>query len=117
MNYRGGVVTGILSTLLVVTAGGLGWWFFVHKAPEPTRSSPPPIPAVVAKEDQFNTITLTDEAIKSLAIDTVPVVKKAMPRSRIYGGDVTIPPGRTIIVSAPFSGLLQALGKEMPLAG
>ena len=36
---------------------------------------------------------------------------RRMNRSRTYGGEVTLPTGASIIVSAPFSGTLQSPGK------
>src|SRR5262249_39452259 len=112
MTYRGGVVTGVLATLLVVgAAAGVGWLIF-GEAIRPSTPSPPPVPATVPKtasESQFNTVILKQEAEDSLHLSFGQVEKKPMPRSRFFGGEITIPPGNTIIVSAPFSGVLQTI--------
>ncbi len=111
MNYRTGVLTGVLFTLLVV-GGGVGVWWFVGPKPLPSANSPPAsAPATVAKplkEDQINTITLTPEAIARLALGTGLVERKAIRRARVYGGEVTIPPGQAITVSSPLSGTIKS---------
>ena len=74
--------------------------------------------AHIAKEDQLNTITLTEKAEERLGITTALVEVRAVRRSRTYGGEVTLPPGAMIVVSAPFNGTLQAAGKSaMPAVG
>ncbi len=117
MNYRSGVVTGILGSALLLGAMAAGWWLFVRQAAAETKKSTPPVPAIIAKEDQFNTITLTAEAEKSLAIKVGVIERKPMPRTRAYGGEVTIPPGQTIVVTAPFGGMVQTVSSEGLQAG
>ncbi len=59
-------------------------------------------------EAQLNTITLTAETEKRLAITLAPVEHKAVPNARLVGGEVVIPPGMTIDVTAPVAGTLAA---------
>ena len=40
-----------------------------------------------------------------------------MPRTRTFGGDVTAPPGQTILVAAPLNGTLKAPARGVPPAG
>ncbi|MCI0704418.1 MAG: HlyD family efflux transporter periplasmic adaptor subunit [Planctomycetia bacterium] len=118
MSYQKGLITGIIGTALVAGAAGGAAWFWVVKPRESAKSLPPPIPATVSKpfkEDQSTTFTITAEAETRLGIRTAPVVRKAMSRKRVYGGEVIIPPGRSVIVSAPLAGTLK-LGTA-PVAG
>ena len=111
MTYRQGLLTGIVSTALAAGAVGAGWWFAVAPPREQAKPSAPGVPATVAKpfkEDQVATVVLTAEADAKLAVRLAPVVRKPMPRTRVFGGEVMVPPGRSLIVSAPLAGTLKA---------
>lgn len=56
-------------------------------------------------------ITLTPKTVERLQISTVPAETKAMPRTRSLGGDVMIPDGKRIPVTAPLTGTLLQAGK------
>jgi len=116
MNYRLGFISGIVATLILV---GAGWWIMRPPREVAKIDGPPPPASVtkIAKEDQFNLITLTVEAEKRLAIQTGVVERKPMKRTRTYGGEVMIPPGHAIIVSAPLSGTLRLPSKGVVLPG
>jgi cobalt-zinc-cadmium efflux system membrane fusion protein len=120
MNYRSGVITGIAAALLVVGASfGIVWILFGSPI-EALKSPPPKTEATVpspAKEDQFNTVLLGPTAERVLNITTATATVQKLPRSRFYGGDVMIPNGRAIIVSAPVSGLVKATDKPIPKSG
>jgi multidrug efflux pump subunit AcrA (membrane-fusion protein) len=51
-------------------------------------------------------VTLTPEAENRIGIATARVERKPMARAALYGGDVQVPPGRSIAVSAPLGGVL-----------
>jgi RND family efflux transporter MFP subunit len=74
------------------------------KAPPPASSSR------VVKEADLNVMTLTPEAERRLDVQTAPVEKKKVPRARVLGGEVVVPPGRTVLVSAPVAGTVRAAG-------
>lgn len=118
MTYRQGLLTGISSTTLVACALGAGAWYFVVKPKEQSKPETPGIPAIVPKpfkEDQAATVILTADAETKLALRTTPVVRQPMPRSRVFGGEVVVPPGRSVVVSAPLAGMLKA--SSVPVAG
>ncbi|MFO0813107.1 MAG: HlyD family efflux transporter periplasmic adaptor subunit [Gemmatales bacterium] len=120
MSYRSGILTGLLLAMLLGGGVVAAWWLWNNKTIDIKKSAPPPIPATISKvlkEDQLNSVTLTAEAEKLLALQTAPVEKKKLRRHRVYGGEVMIPVGDTIIVSAPFSGVLQAASNAMPVPG
>jgi RND family efflux transporter MFP subunit len=71
-------------------------------------AEPPAKVAAIAQEDRLNTIQLTPEAEQRLGIALAPVQSRPMQRLRSYGGEVALPTGASIIVSAPLGGMLQA---------
>jgi cobalt-zinc-cadmium efflux system membrane fusion protein len=116
MKFASGVATGVLGTVLI---GGAGWFLVGAKSGE-SKSAPPPVPATVAKpfkEDQAATITLTAEAEARLGIKTAPIERKPVKRVRSFGGEVVVPPGRSVIVSAPLAGSLHAVPNVSLAAG
>lgn len=105
---------------IVVVALATGYWLLTREPMAPTKSTPPPIPATVPKpfvEEQAATLRLTPEAEIRLAIQTGLVERKPTPRVRVYGGEVLIPPGRTILVAAPMTGVLAAPANGVPIPG
>ena len=71
-----------------------------------------------AKEDQLNKIVLTEKAVERLGIETAVVETRSIRRTRSYSGEVTLPTGAAIIVSAPLSGTLQPAGDgKVPRVG
>ncbi len=62
----------------------------------------------VIKEENLNTITLTQKAADNLGIETAKVTMKTMQQSRLYGGEIATPVGIRGAVTAPFAGLLKA---------
>ena len=65
----------------------------VALAADPAPSTAPAQATVAnpVKEADLTTVTLTPEAAKRLGIATVPIVKKAIPHERLYGGEITLP--------------------------
>src|SRR5215218_650965 len=118
MSYRSGLLTGIVSTALAAGAVGAGWWFYAAPPKEAAKPSAPGIPATVPKpfkEDQAATVVLTPEAEAKLAVRLAKVERKSVPRARVFGGEVVVPPGKSVIVSAPLAGTLKA--GAVPVAG
>jgi biotin carboxyl carrier protein len=118
MTYRQGLLTGIFGTALAAVAAGAGVWYFAVKPREQAKPEVPGIPATVPKpfkEELGATVVLTADAEAKLTIRTAPVVRKSVPRSRVFGGEVVVPPGRSVVVSAPLAGTLKA--GAVPVAG
>src|SRR5207248_2688569 len=109
MSYRSGIITGVVATLLVVGGAAAGWWLLVHKPAEAAKPSPPPVPATVPKpfKEDAAAVTLTPEAEQRLAVRMGTVERKSVPRVRVYGGEVVVPPGRSVAVAAPLAGTLR----------
>lgn len=121
MNFRAGLLTGIVATLLVVGVAAMALKAWLLQPPGGAKPAPGGAPpaevAAPVKEEQLNTIVLTSEAVARLDLQTAAVERKPMTRSRAYGGEVVVPAGRTILVAAPLSGTLQAPADGAPIAG
>ena len=79
------------------------------KPKENGQSAKPAPPAVVTnapKEAELSTVVLTPEAEQRLGIVTVPIAEKEIKRHRVIGGEVTLPPGQSAAVTAPFNGTI-----------
>lgn len=98
-----------LSCLLIVGCG--------PKATTAAKAEPPATVAQIAHEDQLNTIKLTPDAERRLGIAVAPVELRKLEPLRSYGGEIALPTGASIIVSAPVGGTLQAAGKNAPVVG
>src|SRR5262245_14216238 len=106
MTYRSGILTGVIATLLACGAAFAGWRLWVAKPGDSSKSTPA-VPATVAKpfkEDEAVTFTITAEAETRLAAEFGEIARQPVRRQRTYGGDVMVPPGRSVIVSAPLAG-------------
>jgi RND family efflux transporter MFP subunit len=57
-------------------------------------------------EAALASVTLTPEAEKRLAITVAPVERRAVPSGRLVAGEVIVPPGGSIDVTAPVAGAL-----------
>lgn len=104
------ITTAVLTLALAAAVGAGAWWLVTHKPDAKTADKPPPPANVnkVVKEDELNTIALTEEAEKRIGLTVGPVEKKVARRVRVYGGEVAVPVGRTILVAAPLTGVLKA---------
>lgn len=103
----------VTAVLVLIVAGAVvaTAWFLITTKTVATSGEKPPKAAMVGKvvkEEELDTITLTEEAEKRIGLTIGAVEKKAVHRARVYGGEVMIPVGRAIIVAAPFAGVLQA---------
>lgn len=75
-----------------------------------STAAKPAAPAKVANpvtEAQLATVTLTEDAEKRLGIEVVPATIETVLRTRTVGGEVIVPPGRFVVVTAPIAGTVQ----------
>jgi len=66
-------------------------------------------------ETDIYRIVLTAKAEERLQISTVAVERQSIPRHRTVGGDIVIPDGSRIAVTAPLTGMLSAAKKDSML--
>jgi multidrug efflux pump subunit AcrA (membrane-fusion protein) len=69
-------------------------------------------------EAELTTFSLTRQAEERLGIETARVEQRVVGRTRTYGGDLAIPPGRSVTVTAPVAGTLTGPGiGPVPMPG
>ena len=59
-------------------------------------------------ESQLTTISLTEAAVRRLGVETAAVERRIVKVTRLFGGELLVPPGRVMTVGAPTAGI--ALG-------
>jgi RND family efflux transporter MFP subunit len=72
-----------------------------------------PAPASVAQprtEAELTTVTLTQEAVTRLGVEAVEAKVERVSEVRTLGGEIVVPEGRAIAVTAPVAGTLVAVG-------
>jgi len=80
----------------------------------PAREPPAKV-AQIVQEEKLNTKVLTLEAEHRLGILTSPVERRSIRRLRTYGGEIAVPPGASLVISAPVGGTLSLPSAEAPL--
>jgi RND family efflux transporter MFP subunit len=84
----------------------------------PAAKAAPPAKSGHPKEADLATVELTPEAETRVGLKLVPVERKTVPLTSMYGGEVMIPPGRLIAVTSPFVGLIKPPnGASIPTPG
>lgn len=76
-----------------------------------------PAPATVQQprtEAELTTITLTAEAVQRLGVQTAEAKVERVSEVRTLGGEIVVPEGRTVAVTAPVAGTLIAVGDARP---
>ena len=82
------------------------------------KAGPPAKVERLPQETEIGRITLTEDAERRLGITLGRVTRENVQRQRTFGGDVMIPAGQTIVVSAPVTGTLAAPdSKAIPVPG
>ncbi|MBC7815310.1 MAG: HlyD family efflux transporter periplasmic adaptor subunit [Planctomycetaceae bacterium] len=119
MSNMRGIITGSVGTLLLCGASAGAWWMLTTPRHESKSEKPVP-PASVAKtikETDLLTVELKPEAEKRLDLQVGKIERTSLPRERVYGGEVMVATGRTVLVAAPLSGVLSAVQGEGPHPG
>ncbi len=102
----------------VAVAAGVAWLIAYNPAfVKPPAATPPAKVEKVVKEGELATVTLSEDAEKKLGLQVGAVTLKSARRVRVYGGDVTVPVGKTVLASAPLGGILRAPDGGLPKVG
>jgi RND family efflux transporter MFP subunit len=80
----------------------------------PSETSPPAHVENPPVESELSQITLTPEAVERLGIETQEIELRDVASTKVYGGDVTAPPGQALTITPPLAGVV--LGAP-PLTG
>ncbi|MDB4974450.1 MAG: Nickel-cobalt-cadmium resistance protein NccB [Myxococcaceae bacterium] len=93
--------------------------FLLSSACEPKSAPAAHVAPVVVEhpvpESELTRVRFSARAAQRLALERAVVQAESVPSMRLYGGDVIIPPGRSLIVTAPVSGELHRASKEVPV--
>lgn len=110
---------GMLLGVLVLSATLAGVYAIVTAKRPESKSTHAPAAAELKKvnEADLGVITLTEEAEQRLGVETAAIERKDIQRVRMYGGEVMVPVGKTIVVVAPMQGTLQAPEQGVPKVG
>ncbi len=112
-------VAGVTATVLAAVT--ILNWPAESAAPTAPAAPTAQTPSQVSNarpEGALTTVTLTPEAEMRLGIELATIERRNVPRTRTLGGEVVVPPGRSMTVSAPFAGVvLPPSNGEIPLAG
>jgi cobalt-zinc-cadmium efflux system membrane fusion protein len=107
------------ATLVLMAASALAGWFFARARPAEPALKAPAASSIGKKldESEITTVTISDEARKKLAVRAAPVERRTLKRVRFYGGEVMVPPGQLMTISAPLGGQVKAPAEGMPRPG
>ena len=84
----------------------------------PAKSASPAKVEMVPHESDLATLTLTTEAVARLGISTVTTETGRFQQHRTFGGEIVVPSGRSIMVSAPLAGIVSHAGSsKIPVPG
>jgi RND family efflux transporter MFP subunit len=82
---------------------------------EPAAHQPPARVEHPRTEAELSTVKLSPEAVERLGIETASVKTEAAAATRTLGGEIVVPEGRRVVVTAPVSGTLT--GDSAPRPG
>lgn len=78
------------------------------QAAESQKAAPAAKVENAVKETALATVILSPQAEQRLGVTTAPVTIERVAQTRVFAGEITLPPDRTISVSAPASGTLSS---------
>lgn len=68
-------------------------------------------------ESELPTVRLTAAAIARLQIATTVVKESTSARTRLVGGEIIVPPGKTVTLTAPVAGAVHFVSTDPPMPG
>jgi len=98
----------LLVLILVVSA--------CESKPAPSHAAASEVTHPMA-ETALPVVRLSAEAISRLRIETTTVRQGTVPRTRLVGGEVVVPPGRTVTITAPVAGEVHFVATVPPMPG
>lgn len=110
------VFTGIWGYAMLFVLAVPVFWSCGKSQAGPEHTAPARVDQPV-KESQLTTLTLTPEAVARLGITSDTVAYRKTRETRTVGGELLVPPGQLVVVSAPAAGVLLSTGETVPPAG
>ena len=106
MRTRIEALAAIVGAIAAISCGG--------RARPPERGSPPAVVVGARPERDLATITLTAEAELRLGIEVSTVERRAVAQAIEVGGEVVVPAGKSLIVTAPMAGTVARASPPLP---
>ena len=104
----------ILNSTVIIMLAGCG--AAPKQAPAHPKEAPAKVEVKHAGEESLATITLTEKAEQRLGIKTAAAAMASAPRYYTVAGEVVVPPGQAITVTAPVAGAV-VIEEGIPPAG
>lgn len=79
-------------------------------SPNKEANTQDPVKQIIVPESSLNTVHLNDDSFRKLDIQIATIKRQTLRTHNIYGGDVVIPTGGLVSVSAPISGKVLSNG-------
>lgn len=79
--------------------------FSCAKRGEPVKATPAATLKNPVNEEALTTVTLTPRAIERLGLKVAPLLLREATRQRVVAAELLVPPGQSLLVSAPMSGV------------
>jgi RND family efflux transporter MFP subunit len=105
----GRTTPAVPAVLLGILAFGCG-----SDEPTPAAKAAPATVQQPRTEAELTTVTLSAEAVQRLGVETVEARVEKVSEVRTLGGEIVIPEGRAIAVTAPVAGTLSTVGDARP---
>jgi RND family efflux transporter MFP subunit len=110
-----GLLTDIIMrylTFLVAILGACAGC--ARSAPAETKKAAPATVQSPKTEAELTTVTLAPDAVKRIGIETAPAAIERVAATRMLGGEIVVPEGRGVVVSAPVAGTIVSAGPATP---
>lgn len=105
-----------VAIVLIAILGLLLYIKLIAQPPETIKNSLKTKQTVV-HEATLNTVYINDQSYRKLGIQIAPIKLEELTASKIYGGEIIVPAGGLVSVSAPISGRLLTVDKAAFKAG
>lgn len=70
-----------------------------------------------ASESDFNRVHISAETADSIGLELAHVEKRHMPDLHVYAGEMMLPSGRGVAITAPFTGIIKEYVSSLPISG
>lgn len=112
MKARIGSLLWLTVALLFVGAPLAFWAARAGNAPAAPAAKPvaPATQTATVKETELNVLTLTGDAERRLDLKVGKIARQKLQGARFLAGELVLPSGRAVTVSAPFAGRVQSAG-------
>jgi len=100
--------------LVIVSVSGVFVTGCSRESSAPAKADAPAHVEAPRPEADLTTVKLSSEAVKRLGIETAVAKIDATAATRSFGGEVTVPEGKMVTVTAPVAGTVSALSGIQP---